>query len=106
MTEEDIALAEENDLFRGAKKTFLREHHLVAVKKFGKLPKGSVVRHKNGVKSDNSPDNLLLGTSAENTMDHNTARLMAMYWHNEYERAKKEIERLEALLQAETGREQ
>ena len=85
MTDEEIELAKKHDLFRGKKKTFLREHHLVAVKKYGKIPKGHVVRHMNGIKHDNSFDNIVLGTTQENTMDHNTARLQAIYWRNKYE---------------------
>jgi hypothetical protein len=82
MTDDEIGIAEKNGLFRGKRKTFVREHQLAAVKKFGSIPSGSVVRHLNGIKHDNRPENIVLGTSAENTMDHNTARLMAMYWHN------------------------
>lgn len=85
MTEADIKIAEEFDLFRGKNKGFLREHHLVAAKKFRVRLTGKVVRHFNGVKSDNGEENLLLGTTQENTADHNTARLMAMYWHNKYD---------------------
>ena len=85
MTEEDIAISEKFDLFRGAKKSFAREHHLVAVKKYKKSIKGFVVRHMNGIKDDNREENLVLGTTQENTMDHNTARLQAMYWREQYE---------------------
>lgn len=88
MTNKDIALAEKHGLFRGRRKTFVREHHIVAVKKYGALPKGFVVRHRNGIKSDNAPKNLLVGTSAENTRDHNSARLQAIYWRRKYERLK------------------
>jgi hypothetical protein len=85
MTSDEIALAEEFGLFRGGRQHFVKEHQLVAVKKYGQLPSNSVVRHLNGIKSDNRPENLVLGTTQENTMDHNTARLMAMYWREKYE---------------------
>lgn len=85
MSEDDVVLAERHGLFRGSRKTFVREHQLAAVKKFGAIPKGHVVRHRNGIKSDNTEDNILLGTSYENTMDHNSARITAMYWHNQYD---------------------
>lgn len=99
MTDDDIALAEQHGLFRGQRKTFVKEHHLVAVKKYGAIPDGAVVKHFNGIKHDNSPDNLLLGTTQENTADHNTARLQAMYWREQYEEAQKEIERLKGMLE-------
>jgi hypothetical protein len=85
MTDEEIGLAEKHSLFRGFKKGFVREHHLVAVKKYGALPPGMVVRHINGIKHDNRPENLILGTTQENTMDHDTARLQAMIWRERCE---------------------
>ena len=85
MTSEEERLAIEFGLFRGARNIFVKEHQLVAVKKYRRTLTGMVVRHLNGIKSDNAPENILIGTSAENTMDHNTARLMAMYWRGKYE---------------------
>ncbi len=85
MTEEEIKLAKEHNLFRGVRHLFVHKHRLEAVKKFGSIPVGHVVRHINGIKTDNRPNNLIIGTTQENTMDHSTARLMAMYWHNKYE---------------------
>lgn len=85
MTEEDITLAEAHGLFRGAKKSWVREHRLIALKKYGILNDRHVVRHLNGVKTDNRPENLVRGTTQENTMDHNEARLAAMYWREKYE---------------------
>lgn len=63
----------------------VEEHRLVAAKKYGDDydPRTMVVRHKNGVKDDNRPENILIGTYLENTMDHDTARKAAMYWHQE-----------------------
>lgn len=52
------------------------------------------MRHLNGDKTDNRPENLVLGTTQENTMDHNTARLMAMYWREKYEEAQRELQTL------------
>lgn len=85
MTDEEIALAEKFNLFRGRRKLFVREHHLVAVKKYQRPLDGMVVRHWNGIRSDNRPENLLLGTQKENVMDHDTARRMAMYWREQFE---------------------
>ena len=92
MTDDDIKLAESHGLFRGKRKLFVNEHQLVAVKKYGKLPPHSVVRHLNGIKTDNRPENLVLGTTQENTMDHVTARMQAMYWREKYESLKKEFD--------------
>lgn len=46
-------------------------HRLQAYQKYGDklFEDGIVVRHKNGVKSDNSWDNILIGTRSENMMD-------------------------------------
>jgi hypothetical protein len=86
LTEQDVRLCDEHDLWAGGKRrTAVLEHRLVAFKKYGALPPGTVVRHLNGLKADNRPENLLRGTTQENTMDHNTARLMAMYWREKYE---------------------
>lgn len=84
MTEAEVELATKLDLFRGARKTFVREHQLVAAQKYGSIA-GFVIRHLNGIKADNRPENLVRGTTQENTMDHNTARLQAMYWREQYE---------------------
>lgn len=85
MTQEEIELAQSHGLFRGERKTFVYEHRLVALKKYGSLSAADVVRHMNGVRTDNRPENLVRGTTQENTMDHNTARLMAMYWREMYQ---------------------
>ena len=99
MTAAEVDLAESHGLFKGARKTFVYEHQLVAVKKYGRIPRGSVVRHLNGVKDDNAPENLALGTSAENNMDHETARLAAISWRERYE----DLERQLRELKEETG---
>lgn len=44
-------------------------HQLVADAFHGPCPHGLVVRHLNGVPSDNSPENLKYGTNAENAED-------------------------------------
>jgi len=95
MTAEDIAVAETHGLFKGRDRTTVWEHQLVAVKKYGAIGPGRVVRHLNGVKTDNCPENLLLGTTQENTLDHDTARRMLMYWRERCERAEGELARLQ-----------
>jgi hypothetical protein len=94
MTDDEISLAHEHNLFRGERKTFVLEHRLVALKKYGKIDSNHVVRHLNGIKHDNRPENLVLGTSKENTMDHNTARLMAMYWRERCENAEAMLKKI------------
>lgn len=98
MTEEEVRLVDEHDLWGGKKRTRVLEHRLVALKKYGSLGRDEVVRHMNGQKSDNRPENLVRGTTQENTMDHNTARLMAMYWHQKYEQAVRELNELRNLV--------
>jgi hypothetical protein len=80
MTDEEIALADAHNLFTAD--GVCLEHRLRALQLYGEIT--PVVRHFNGVKSDNRPTNLLLGTSAENTADHQQARLLAMYWHSRF----------------------
>lgn len=80
MTQEDVELCNKHGIWNAKRKISVPEHRLVALKKYGSLPKGTVVRHINGVKQDNRPENLVLGTTQENTMDHNQARLAAMVW--------------------------
>ena len=89
MTDEEIALADKFQLWTGGLRATGRcvvaEHRLVALKKYGILPKGVVIRHLNGIKQDNRPENLLRGTVKENNMDHDKAIRMAMYWREQYE---------------------
>ena len=80
MTNEEVELAERSGLFMGTKQTFALEHRLVAAKKYGPIGRGTVVRHVNGNKSDNRPENLVIGSIAENNSDHHWARLMMLYW--------------------------
>lgn len=82
MSEDDVLLAEKHGLLVKGSKKYVMEHRLVALKKYGYVPE--VVRHSNGVKGDNRPENLLAGTSQENTMDHDLARRMAMFWRDRY----------------------
>lgn len=96
MTQEEIDIATKHDLFLGAKKQLVTEHQLVAAMKYNCSLKGMVVRHLNGIKSDNNPNNLVLGTTQENTMDHNTARLQTMYWRDRCEIAERKLAQLES----------
>ena len=105
MTADEVALADEFGLWRGSRKMCVAEHRLVACKKYGGLNRATVVRHINGVKDDNRPENLVVGTSAENTADHNTARVMCMYWHNEADRLARKCEMLQAVYEALLAKE-
>jgi hypothetical protein len=91
MPHKDVALCNKHDLWGRTNGTSWQvlEHRLVAFKKYGKLRRSDVVRHLNGIKDDNAEGNLVVGTTQENTMDHNTARLQAMYWRNKYEALKR-----------------
>lgn len=95
MSAEDIQLAEQHELFQrtGNMKVVL-EHRLVALKKYGAIPKGSVVRHMNGDKLDNRPENLVLGTHKENHTDHRTAVLQMMYWRERAQVAERKLAEL------------
>jgi HNH endonuclease len=47
-------------------------HTLVALAFHGPRPDGLILRHRNGNKNDNRPENLLYGTCLENTEDRRT----------------------------------
>lgn len=53
------------------KKIHVYAHRLQAYKKFGRavFKKGIMVRHLNGIKTDNSWDNISIGTNIDNQMD-------------------------------------
>ena len=63
---------------------YVLEHRLIAAKKYGTLQKDQVVRHVNGIKHDNRPENLLIGTVTENNSDHNKSRLEHLFWMDKY----------------------
>lgn len=80
MTDDEIEIADERGLFKGRRKLFVWEHQLVATMKYGMIPDGMLVRHLNGNKCDNRPENLVLGYAKENAMDHHSALLAMMVW--------------------------
>lgn len=94
MTDDEIALCDKHNLWNSKKHHSVREHRVVAVKKFGVIPEGNLVRHLDGDKANNAADNLVLGTEKENAYDHHTAVRMAMYWHNRHDDAQAELTRL------------
>lgn len=51
-------------------------HQLVAYQKFGEaaFAAGVVVRHRNGIRSDNTADNVLIGSPSDNMMDIDPAK--------------------------------
>ena len=83
MTPAERDTADKFDLWigkaRGQRRGVL-EHRLVAAIKYGSLPDGIVVRHLNGDKTDNRPENLLPGTQRDNVRDHRSDRILMMYW--------------------------
>lgn len=62
------------------KSRYVLEHRLVAAVKYGGLPRDAVVRHLNGNKQDNRPENLAIGSKAENKMDHFEAYREMLRW--------------------------
>lgn len=67
-------------LWTDGHRVWKRAHQLVALTFIGPCPEGNEVRHLNGDRQDNRPENLAYGTSAENRHDalihgtHNMAR--------------------------------
>lgn len=56
----------------------VRIHKFQAYNKYGKkiFDEGVVVRHKNGIKTDNSRTNILIGTQSQNMRDRSKADLV------------------------------
>lgn len=97
MFSDEILLAERHGLFQQyGKLNVVPEHRLVAVKKYGSLVKGQVVRHLNGDKTDNRPENLVTGTHKENHTDHRTAVIQMMYWRERAQAAEQKLKELGA----------
>jgi hypothetical protein len=90
MTSEEVSLADKYDLWIGrgrGRKRGVKEHQIVAARKYGGLPSGIVVRHRNGRKDDNRPENIVVGTQRENCMDHKRAVAEMFYWRERALRA-------------------
>lgn len=64
------------------KRNYVYEHRVVALKKFGAqiFENKIVVRHINGNKLDNSPDNIMIGSQNDNIKDHMTANNDMKAW--------------------------
>lgn len=83
LTDEDKALIDKHGLWIGVtrgRRRGVKEHQLVALKKYGSLPRDFVVRHLDGDKTNNSPGNLVLGTQRDNRLDHRSAVVEMMRW--------------------------
>lgn len=74
----------------------VKEHHLVALKKYGALPKNFLIRHLNGDKTDNRARNLVLGTKRDNSLDHHAAVVQMMLWRERAMKAE-QIDLIKAL---------
>lgn len=96
MTPEQQAAAKQYGLYRLGHP--IHEHRLVASMKYRRNLAGVIVRHKNGIKTDNRPANLLIGTYADNTCDHDTARRKMIYWKARCLRAEKRLKEIRCQL--------
>lgn len=65
-----------------SRNNYIAEHRVVAYRKFGEIvfEKGMCVRHLDGNKSNNHPDNLAIGTNQDNIDDHVSSRREAARW--------------------------
>lgn len=63
---------------------YIQEHRVVAFNKFGlvALSGGVIIRHLDGNKLNNSPENLALGTHQDNKDDHMTSIRDAARWRD------------------------
>ncbi len=60
---------------------YVLEHRLVVARRLGRpLFPNELVRHLNGDKADNRPENLVLGSHQENTLDHVSLRNELALW--------------------------
>lgn len=95
LSPEEIELVDRHGLFqRNGNVVVVMEHRLVALKKYGALVRGQVVRHVNGDKTDNRPENLVTGTHKENHTDHRTAVIQMMYWRERAQAAEQKLKEL------------
>lgn len=71
-------------MLKGSNRNYVYEHRLVALKKFGPkiFENKVVVRHINGDKLDNSPDNIMIGSQNDNIKDHMTANNNMKVWRS------------------------
>lgn len=67
---------------KGSHRNYVYEHRLVAFQKFGikVFEDKIVVRHLNGNKLDNSPENIMIGSQNDNIKDHMTANEEMKIW--------------------------
>ena len=56
-------------LWKNGRPKNIKVHRLVYQAFFGEIPEGMVVRHDNGINTDNRASNLLLGTYSDNEKD-------------------------------------
>lgn len=71
---------QERALMPTANRIFL-EHRLVMSQKLGRpLLSSELVRHMNGDKTDNRPENLDIGSAMDNKTDHMTDHMNAVRW--------------------------
>lgn len=83
LTKGERDLVDAADLWIGkarGRRRGVKEHQLVALKKYGTLPPNFLIRHLNGDKADNRPKNLVLGTAKDNKLDHHQAVIQMMLW--------------------------
>lgn len=80
LTDDDRALAEQ--YLKLHRKSYVYEHRLVALKIYGPAAAapGIVIRHLDGNRMNNTPDNLALGSQGDNVMDHMTAVAEMKAW--------------------------
>ena len=80
-TEEEITLITRH---LSCHKNAYPEHRIVALLKYGPIfftaDSATVVRHINGNKGDNRPENLTIGSQSDNVHDHATDRMLAKKW--------------------------
>lgn len=83
MTPEQIQLCDDLNLWLSNGRS-VAEHRLIAAECHGYKVIGRIVRHMNGIKDDNRPENLKIGTYEENKMDHATAVIEMAYWRQRF----------------------
>lgn len=61
---------------------YVPEHRLVALQKYGPsvLRRGIVIRHLDGDKLNNKPENIAPGTNKSNRIDHATDHRQMVFW--------------------------
>ena len=79
---EIVKMFQDSGMTIDARHAYIQEHRVVAARTFGRMATwpGILIRHKDGNKLNNVPNNLLIGTNQDNKDDHMTSIRKMLEW--------------------------